>query len=332
MSKRHHKTISVVVVIMLIAASVFAVKLTRKNESGEKKTEVQAVKGAIRAVVSTTGMVKPQNRLEIKPSIAGRIEEILVKEGQRVKTGDVLALMSSTERAALLDAARLQSKEELNYWQQVYKVTPLMSPIDGVIIVRSVEPGQTVTTSDAILVLSDRLIVKADVDETDIGSVKVEQAATINLDAYPQIKIDARVDHISYESTVVNNVSIYEVDILPQAVPDVFRSGMSANVEIVIDEHTDVLLLPAEAVQSKNGSNTVLVKDPASGKPVEREIVIGLQDDKDIEIISGITGSDIVFSSHQPYRTTKRNSGSNPFFPAHGKSSGGQSSGKQGSR
>jgi len=58
--------------------------------------------------------------------------------------------MSSTERAALIDAAQSRDEETLKYWQEVYKQTPILSPIAGEVIVRSVEPGQTVTTSDSV--------------------------------------------------------------------------------------------------------------------------------------------------------------------------------------
>ena len=77
----------------------------------ESVKEVHAVYGSIRKIITTTGEVEPQNRLEIKPPIDGRIEKILVKEGQKVKAGDILALMSSTKRAALLDAARLKDEK-----------------------------------------------------------------------------------------------------------------------------------------------------------------------------------------------------------------------------
>src|SRR5262249_40126931 len=149
--------------------------------------------------------IQPQNRLEIKPPIGGRIEKILVEEGHIVKTGDILAIMSSTDRAALLDAARMQGAEALKSWDDVYKATPLLAPIDGEVIVKSVNPGQTVTPTDDVVVLSDRLIVQAQVDETDIGKVKLGQAAAISLDAYPKIHVRGTVDHIYYESKVVSN-------------------------------------------------------------------------------------------------------------------------------
>ena len=100
------------------------------------------------------------------------MERVLVTEGDVVKQGQVLAWMSSTDRAALLDAARMQSKETSSYWETVYKPTPLIAPISGQVIVQQIQPGQTLGLDSAVVVLSDRLIVKAQVDETDIGRVK----------------------------------------------------------------------------------------------------------------------------------------------------------------
>ena len=235
---------SIVPVGILIAVSVVMILvIVKKHQKGTEETiRVQTpVYGSINTYISTTGTVQPQNRLELKPPISGRIEKILVKEGDRVTAGQTLALMSSSERAALLDAARAENKEQLAYWEKVYKPTPLIAPINGEVIVRAVEPGQTVTSSDAVIVLSDRLIVQAQVDETDIGKVRLGQTAIVSLDAYPETKVKATIDHIAYESTIVNNVTIYEVDILPQQVPQVFRSGMSATIDIIEQSKDDAV-------------------------------------------------------------------------------------------
>jgi macrolide-specific efflux system membrane fusion protein len=85
-------------------------------------------RGDIRKFISTTGTVEPRNRLEIKPTIAGRVESVLVVEGQAVRRGQLLAWMSSTERAALIDAARMQGEAELGYWENAYKPTPIIAP------------------------------------------------------------------------------------------------------------------------------------------------------------------------------------------------------------
>ncbi|MDD5557390.1 MAG: efflux RND transporter periplasmic adaptor subunit [bacterium] len=278
---------------------------------------IRVERGAIKSAVTTTGTVSPQNRLEIKPPIGGRVEAILVQEGDAVRLGQTLAWMSSTDRAALLDAARPLGEEAVAYWEDVYKPTPLIAPIDGEVIVRAVEPGQTVTQADAVIVLSNRLIVKAQVDETDIGRVRPGQAATIGLDAYPKVKVQAAVGAISYESRIVSNVTIYEVDIIPEEVPDIFRSGMSAMVEIIDQRKEGVLRLPREAVTRRDGEATVGVRE--GKETVQRAIAIGASDDRHLEIVSGLAEGDLVVP---PRRTAARQAptqATSPLVPSRGR-------------
>jgi len=315
MKNKNWKIYLIVLVVAVVSISLI-IKLTKRKTPSEAPREVSVEYGTIQTFISTTGIVQPQNRLEVKPPISGRVEEILVKEGQKVTVGQPLAWMSSTERAALLDTARAQGEETLRYWQEAYKPTPLIAPIDGEVIVRAVEPGQTVTASDAVIVLSDRLIVKAQVDETDIGKIKLAQKAVISLDAYPQIKVESLVDHISYESKTVNNVTIYEVDILPESVPEVFRSGMSANVDIIEKSKADVLVIPLEAVsQDKEGSFVLLIQDK-NKKPAKRKVELGISDDKNIEVVSGLAAGDKILIATQKYLPSQRtDSGSSPLMP-----------------
>ena len=255
----------------------------------EKPSEVvKVIRGDLSASISSTGTVMPRNRLEIKPPVAGRVEKVLVEEGQNVYKGQILAWMSSSDRAALLDAARSKGPDVLKYWEQVYQPAPVVAPLNGFIILRAVEPGQSVTTADAILVMADYLIVKAQVDETDLGQIKLNQKVEIFLDAYPSSKIAGRVEHIAYESQVVNNVTIYEVDIIPEEMPSFFRTGMSATVNFLLEEKKDVLFLPSKAVKRKNGNAFVFVKKAESKNPAPVQIKTGLESSDNIEIVSGL--------------------------------------------
>ena len=312
--KNKRRKISVGLVIAIAILTTLGIRAKKKTTNPVMR-EISPAIGTIQTFISTSGTVQPQNRLEIKPPISGRIEKILVREGEKVKIGDTLAWMSSTERAALLDAARAQGEEALGYWREAYKPTPLIAPIDGEVIVRAVEPGQTVTSSDAVIVLSDRLIVKAQVDETDIGKVKPGQRAIIGLDAYPQVKVKAKVSHISYESRIINNVTIYEVDILPERVPEVFRSGMSANVNIIEKIRENILLVPLDAVKQDKEGNFVLLSTGINKKYVRRRVELGISDEKNVEIISGIDIKNKIIIEIPEYLPSKRSSGRNPFMP-----------------
>jgi len=299
------KILIIFAVIFIAGFIIFKITGNKKKEVTFKEVSLQ--RGNISLTIETNGMVKPRNRLEIKPPIAGRIDEILVKEGSKIRKGAIVAWMSSTERAALLDTARAKGKEELKKWSDVYKPTPIIAPLTGFIIKRNTEPGQTLSSSDVILVMADDLIIKAQIDETDMGKLKKEQAATITLDAYPENDIFGKIEHIAYESEVINNVTIYQVDIKPLEKLDMLRSGMSADIRIVIDEKEDALLLPSYAVTEGRRGSMVLVKTDQP-EPERRRIKTGIDNGEMIEIISGLNENETVLvgADYQGYDRFRR--------------------------
>lgn len=313
-----NKKLKIIFIFFLILAiSTFVIFRIIKNKSLSKEItqEINPTTGTIQTFISTTGTVLPKNRLEVKPPVGGRIESILVKEGEGVKVAQILAWMSSTERAALLDAAQGQSEEKLKYWKEAYKAIPLLSPIKGQVIVATTQPGQTVTTADPVIVLSDHLIVRAQVDETDIGKITLAQEALITLDAYPDTKINSSVEHIYYESKTINNVTIYEVDLLPTDIPAFFRSGMNATIDFKAESKENALLIPVNAVHKGKDASFVLLKQEGSSEAIKRAVELGLTDDKNFEVISGLDASDKIIINIKKYSLPKNNVGSNPFSP-----------------
>ncbi|MCX5701638.1 MAG: HlyD family efflux transporter periplasmic adaptor subunit [Candidatus Omnitrophica bacterium] len=312
-----NKKIKIILVLSgIILLLFFVLRLAQKKPSQEEVKEITPKRGLIQSIISTTATVLPKNRLEIKPPVNGRVEEILVQEGQKVKTGDIIAWMSSTERAALIDAARGKGEETLKYWQDTYKPIPLVAPIDAEVIVATTQPGQTITASDAVIVLSDHLIARAQVDETDIGKIKQGQQAIISLDAYSDTKIKGMVEHIYYESKTVNNVTIYEVDVIPEEIPLFFRSGMNASIDFIEESQDNVLLLPQEAVKKEEKTKAyVLVKQNNGKEPLRCEVKLGISDEKNVEILSGIKDTDTVIVRSKRYSIPTTDTGTNPFMP-----------------
>jgi macrolide-specific efflux system membrane fusion protein len=304
-----------VAVVILVFAGIALSRMKKSSSAGEIAKEITPTVGSIRTFISCTGTVLPKNRLEVKPPVNGRIEKILVQEGDRVEAGEILAWMSSTERAALLDAARGKGEESLKYWQDTYKPIPLPAPIDAEVIVATTQPGQAVTTSDAVVVLSDHLIIRAQVDETDIGKIKPDMQAIITLDAYPDTKINASVEHIYYESKTVNNVTIYEADLKPAEVPVFLRSGMNASVDFIEQGRENALLIPQEAVHKGRDGDFVYVKQDNGKEPLEMRVKLGISDDKNVEVISGIRAKDTIILKTKKYTLPKSSTGTNPFMP-----------------
>ena len=174
-------------------------------------------------------------------------------------------------------------------------MAPLLAPLDGTIIVRAVEPGQTVTTADPVVVLSDRLIAEALVDETDLALIALGQKTSIQLDAYPKETFWGKVDHIMYESKLTNNVNVYAVDILPEQIPPAFRSGMTANLTFVVKEKKGILLVPSEAVVEwprkiprPQGAEFAIYEKTFGGKLVPLPVRIGDSDGRETEIVDGL--------------------------------------------
>lgn len=301
---------AVILVLLFIGFKIFSTKKTKESFT------ISAVhRGDMKLSINASGTVLPQNRLIIKPPLPGRIEKILIKEGEHVKKGQILAYMSSSDRAAILDAARAQGESNLKEWEEIYKPISIIAPINGQVIVRGVEQGQTVTQADAVIVLSDRLIVKVQVDETDIGKIAKGQKAIITLDAYPDYKMEGVVDHIYYESKTVNNVTVYEVDVLPDKIPDFLRSGMSANVDIIQINKKNILLVPANAVKRGPAKKSfVIVLN--NNKREKKMIETGLTDGENIEVIEGVREGEKILITKQNYTIYKKTEKTtNPFMP-----------------
>lgn len=270
-----------------------------------KYKEQPVAKDGITLKILSTGTVQPENRLQIKSPVAGRAEVIKVVEGQKVRKGDVLAWVSSTERAVMLDSARAQGEEEVKKWEEIYKATPIIAPLNGTIILRNIEPGQTFTTSDAILVMADRLTVQAQVDETDLAQIRLNQKAQVNLDAYPEKNLAAKVSQIAYEAKTVNNVTTYTVDVLPNEKIDFLRSGMTANVVFFGETKENILVIPNEFIKYEAGKPKVLVR--TKSKPEAREIKLGITDGKITEVISGIDENDTIVLEQEKDAKTRSN-------------------------
>ncbi len=290
------------ILLLLIACGWTAYKLNQTKKELKKLEDlspVKAARGSFIIKVQAIGVVEPENRVLVTPSVDGRAEEVLFREGDLMRQGQVLAWISSSERTALLDSLKMKEStpEEKKMVEEAYNLTPVVSPINGMVIKRAVEPGQSVGSAREIAVISDRLIIKTYVDETDIGSVKEGQKAEFYLDAFPKDKYDGSVLAIARESTIKESVTVYEVKILPAKNIPVLRSGMTADVRVVTDVKSNALYLPKKAITYKDGDAFVTMKDE-NGKIVsDKKVETGATNEHTIEILTGLKDNDTVYYS-----------------------------------
>ena len=132
--------------------------------------------------------------------------------------------------------------------------TIITSPIDGVVLTRSVDVGQTVAASfsapELFKVAQDlkemKLVVQ--IAESDVGKIALNQPLSFSVDAYPHRKFFAKVDKVNYGSTTTDNIVSYEVTINVDNKDLSLRPGMSATADIIVAEKKNVLLLPVSAL------------------------------------------------------------------------------------
>ncbi len=305
------KKFAVIFTVFLVLGIIITYQLKGKKEKIAviKYTPHTVATADVREVIDTTGEVSALNRVEIKPAVAGRVDKLLVNEGDTVKKGQVLAYLSSSDRVAILDAVRANPKEDLKNWEDTYKATPVISPMKGKIILRNVVEGQTISTSDILYALADELIVKASVDEADIGKIKNGQRAVITLDAYKDVPINGKVFQILEEGKNVSNVITYYVKIRPEKTPEFFKSLMTANIDIIVKEKENAVVIPWDSFsEAADGKTYVLTGD--NMQQTKRFIETGILDGDNVEVVSGLSAGDSILVKHDIYNisTTKETS------------------------
>ena len=156
-----------------------------------------------------------------------------------------------------------QAKEQVQRAQTNLGYATITSPIDGTVISKSVEEGQTVAASfntpELFTIAKDltNMQVVADVDEADIGAVKEGDRVTFTVDAYPDDTFEGTVKQVRLQATTTNNVVTYEVVISAQNADLKLKPGLTANVTIYTQERTGVLAVANKALRFTPTKETV---------------------------------------------------------------------------
>ena len=188
------------------------------------------------------------------------VADLAIAKAQVVNAKATLA-----QRQATLDSSRIDLDR-----------TYIRSPIDGVVIERTVETGQTVAASlsaPKLFTIAEDLShvqILAQVDEADIGQVTSGNPVTFTVDAYPDVKFEGKVGQIRLAPVALQNVVTYTVVIDAENPLGRLLPGMTANTEIVTGEHKDIVLVPNEALRFQpTGVAAPLVRDPGQTGAVQ---------------------------------------------------------------
>lgn len=256
-------------------------------------------------------------------------------ESARLSYQTALANVSSAKDQVA--AAREQVKKA----QTNLGYATITSPIDGVVLSKSVEEGQTVaasfSTPTLFTIAKDltNMQVVADVDEADIGDVKVGERVTFTVDAYPDNTFSGTVTQVRQEATTTNNVVTYSVVISAPNADLKLKPGLTATVTIYTQENKGVLSVPSKALRFTPEKETVggmKIKDIANAKNkvwtiegntiVAHRVNIGMTDGSHTQILSGIsrgakviTGISTASDNDDSSDGTASSGESSPFAP-----------------
>ncbi len=372
--KRPIGRIVLVLLVLAIAGGVTWMRLRPKPV-----TTTDVVRGTAIDAVYATATVEALDRVTVKTKVAGSILELKVREGDRVKKGDLLAVIdspalkyqlekgkadqwaasqqagaSSPQLAVLLAQQKgtasdlALAKEERDRTKKLVdsgaatntdldkannKVTLLeatlasqeaqakslkidlqakasgsnaavnelaakladaevRSPIDGVVLGRSVELGELVPLNGVLFKIGDvtKLVLECSVDEADIGRISVGKKAAVSLYAFPKQAFHGEVFEIFPDAD--RNKKSFLVKVRLTDAPAELRSGMSAEVNVIVAEHSGALLAPAEAIDADDQVWVV------HGDRVERrKLTIGVRDMLRVEVLSGLAEGDQVVTA-----------------------------------
>ncbi len=212
----------------------------------------------------------------------------------------------------------------------------ITSPIDGIVLSKSVEEGQTVaasfSTPELFTIAQDltNMQVVADVDEADIADVKVGERVSFTVDAYPTETFSGTVKQVRQEATTTNNVVTYEVVISAPNADMKLKPGLTANVTIFTSELNGVLSIPSKALRYSpeketvgkrkivdcNGKNKVWTLE--GNQVVAHAVKIGMTDGTHTQILGGITAGKQIITGIKMNTDEAETDGqqeSSPFAP-----------------
>ncbi len=234
------------------------------------------------------------------------------------------------------EAEYLSAKQELEKAQEKYNIVEksgipigaapdkfqgsnIVAPMDGLVLTKNVEIGDTITSGvssfnagTVLFTVADvsSMIVKAGVNEVDIGKIHVDMPVKVTLDAYPKIAFAGRIARIAPAVRIDDKVRVFDVEVRLDAQGRELRSGMTANIEVAGDKKQQVLTVPVESVFSRDSQEVVFVKKHVDEKTLaaaqkapkddkakkeawklwfdKRVVTTGLSDNARVEILSGV--------------------------------------------
>jgi HlyD family secretion protein len=252
------------------------------------------------------------------------LQGLLAMRQHRDSESEFLAAKQDFEKAQQKYNLVEKSGIPINQSPEQFQGSNVVAPMDGTVLTKNVEIGESITSGvssfnagTVLFTVADvsKMIVKAGINEVDIGKIRVSMPVKVTLDAYPKVSFAGRVDRIAPAVRLDDKVRVFDVEIRLDSQGRELRSGMTANIEMVGERKVHVLSVPVESVFQRDEGEIVYVKkkiDPkafaAANKAkddkkdkdawkqffAKRLVVSGLSDNSRIEILKGLKAGEEV--------------------------------------
>lgn len=250
------------------------------------------------------------------------LQGLLATKQHRDSQSDYLAAKQEYEKAREKYTLVEKSGIPISQSAEQFQGSNVVAPMDGVVLTKNIEIGESITSGvssfnagTVMFSVADvsKMIVKAGVNEVDIGKIRVDMPVKVTLDAYPKVAFKGRIDRIAPAVRVDDKVRVFDVEVRLDAQGRELRSGMTANIEVAGERKEKVLTVPVEAVFQRDEGDVVYVKkavvapqqaaakkdDKKDGEKKadkdawkrwfdKRTVVTGLADNAHVEILSGL--------------------------------------------
>lgn len=258
---------------------------------------------------------------QLVAKISGEIETLNVKESDRVSEDQVVGVFKDVDMDSQIENAGISvknarislenSKLSLQNARDKLEDYNITSTIDGTVIEKNLEVGDTMDVSastsgtinyPAVIYDLSALTFDIKVDELDINKIQVGQVVEITADALDGQSFTGKVDKVNINGTTANGYTTYPVTVLVDGSPEELKPGMNVSAKIIVEDAGSVLTIPVEYVTR---GNLVKVAGPGAldekgaivdpSKLEDREVVLGRNDQVNIEVVSGLEEGDVVY-------------------------------------
>lgn len=236
-------------------------------------------------------------------SVNSTISSILSAENSVITNDNTLNNLKTGADSLDIQSAALSLQEKQNAYDDYF----IRAPYDGIIAKVDVNVGSSASGAIIATIVSNKKFADIPLNEIDAASVKPGNRVRVSFDAAPELVVDGLVEEADLVGTVSQGVVTYNIRVMFEA-DDRVRAGMSASAEIVTNEKSGVIVIPASAVKSKRNIRYVdIFNPPLSGTkeelqagvpstilPIQNNVEVGIFNDTQIEITSGLNAGDQV--------------------------------------